>query len=34
MLFIPNNDELEVKCKTIFEQVAKAENFKVGRHLL
>lgn len=30
MLFIPNDDALEAKCKAIFEAVAKAENFKVG----
>ncbi|KAL4447262.1 hypothetical protein ABPG77_007295 [Micractinium sp. CCAP 211/92] len=29
MLFIPNDDALEAKCKEIFEAVAKAENFKV-----
>lgn len=30
MLFIPNDDALEAKCKEIFEKVAQAENFKVG----
>jgi glutamate synthase (ferredoxin) len=29
MMFIPNDDALEAKCKEIFEAVAKAENFKV-----
>ena len=28
MMFIPNDDALEAKCKEIFEAVAKAENFK------
>lgn len=34
MMFIPNDDALEKKCREVFEAVAKAENFKaspVGR---
>ncbi len=31
MMFIPNDDALEAKCKEIFEKVAKAENFKASR---
>lgn len=31
MMFIPNDDALEAKCKEIFEAVAKAENFKASR---
>lgn len=34
MMFIPNDDALEAKCKEIFEKVAKAENFKASRLLL
>jgi hypothetical protein len=30
MMFIPNDDALEAKCRAVFEQVATAENFKVG----
>lgn len=30
MMFIPNNDALEAKCREIFEAVAKAEDFKVS----
>ncbi|EFN57991.1 hypothetical protein CHLNCDRAFT_142154 [Chlorella variabilis] len=29
MMFIPNDDALEARCKEIFEKVAKDENFKV-----
>ena len=29
MLFVPNDDALEAKCKEIFEKVAAAEDFKV-----